>query len=160
MAKRYKMTPKRRVALRKAQLASARKRRKGFSYKTKRNLKRAAIGGAAIGIIAAGAHSSVKSVRNGRANRAAIRANGKKKQAKYSSIAASPATASKIASSVRNSQKSTPKAAPRPRVQRIPSSFYDDWDKARMHYESGPKTEATHQEYTRKVRKLHVKYGL
>lgn len=35
---RYRMTPKRRAALRKAQLASARKRKKGLSRRTKRNV--------------------------------------------------------------------------------------------------------------------------
>lgn len=59
MAKAHVMTAKRKIALRKAQIASARKR-KGtgkarLSPRTKRNIKRAAIGAGVVGAVAGGA---------------------------------------------------------------------------------------------------------
>jgi len=56
---RYRYTPKRRAALRKAQLASARKRRRGGS-KVKKALKYTAIG---VGVAAAGVYATNKTVR-------------------------------------------------------------------------------------------------
>ena len=48
---RYRMTPKRRAALRKAQLASARKRKRGLSRKTKRRIATGIVAGVAVGSV-------------------------------------------------------------------------------------------------------------
>lgn len=67
MARRpYRMTPKRRAALRKAQLVSARKRRKGTSTKTRTSRKRVIKRVAVVGTVGAGAAYGVHRYNNPR----------------------------------------------------------------------------------------------
>lgn len=106
MAKKHVMTPARRAALRKAQLASAKKRhrsgrtkrtvrRAGRSFNRAKNdpkvrkvVRRAAIGAAVGGIVAAHGYVAYNDVKTNRRKRQVAYANAKRNQAHYARVAA------------------------------------------------------------------------